>query len=569
MDFNKGRRTAAIMIALAVLLTLNVTTSFAAIPLIDVNTSYDLQIDSDWGINRDNLIIVPAGDEIFLSGLWYNGRTGAGGQWIRNSKLQYTWRSSNRDLVGQIQGANSWYDPEPAWDPSEMITACFASAKVGDRIGSAEVSCKAIVDPAYKWTGTTDATATVQVVGLTVDEEEKEINLGESVTLTAYWTPSLQDPLDKARTYFAENALEPELWNGAQDEWSATLFTTPGGVEVDGEEALAAAVGPLTAVKPAAGGFGTQVVVTPTQAGTYEFTCSPALGTVPTTVTVEVVPPDSGPQMGLRMPDSDLVYVPAAAEEDELWQEFAVETEPGYYDGEPEPGTVYWSVLEAGENAFLVDDSDELLYGETLELELAEFFADDEELVLSAWLVPRDVMADMDEILAYGADHPEAVAEWTLVPVDAPVLETIAGSDIVFDEESKIITGLTAGAAGMNPEQAVLAQFYWNAGSSMSIVRENGTALGEDESVGTGCMLRMTFPDTNINDLEATFVVTGDVTGSGTITITDLVQMARALNDPDTLSGLYLQAADFTATGTITVTDLVREAGLLRTAQVE
>lgn len=568
MHTNRGRRVFAIAIAIATLLAMNITTALASVPLVDVNTSYDLQIDTDWQVGAGNLTIAPTGDTLLMAGLWHNGRAGAEGEWTRNSRLQYSWSSTNRDVAGHIQATSPWYDPAPSWDPSEMIVACYASAETGQQMGTAELTCRAVPDPGINWTGTTEATATVQVVGLTVETEKEEISLGESVTLSAYWSPSLQDTIEEARDYFAKNAVEPELWNGSQETWIATLLTTPAGVEIDGEEALAAATGPITIEEHTGGSFGCRATVTPTQPGTYEFTCTPSLGTVPTTMTVEVLPADQGPQIGSRTPYSDRVYVPITAETDELWQEFVVETEPGYTDGEPEYGSVYWSVLEKGEHAFFVDDNDDLLVGETFELDLAAFLEEEEdEVVIAAWVVPWDTFASPEDIAAYGAEHPEAVTEWTLVQVDAPTLEPIEGSELELSEDGSTITGLTAGVAGMNPEELVLAQFCWNAGAEMSVTTADGEALGEDESVGTGCVLHVEFPEANTDSIEATFIVTGDVVGNGTVTVTDLVRMARALSDPSALEGIYLQAADFTGSGTVTVTDLVREAGLLRAAQ--
>lgn len=565
MHAKSVRRAIAIVTAFTALIAFNITTAFAAVPLIDVNTSYDLQVDSDWGVGAKGSTIVPVGETILLSGLWYNSKGGDQGEWIRNSKIQYTWRSGNRDLVGNIQGVSSWYDPEPSWDPSECVTACFAQADIGERMGSTDVSCRAIVDPEYTWTGKTEASATVYVVGLAVEKDTEEIQLGESVTLSAYWASSIQDTPEEAQKFFRENSEDPAFWTAADCVWKAASLETPYGTQVEGEEALAAAAGAITPVT-GSDDFFCKATVTPTQPGTYEFTCAPTLGTGATSMVVEVLPTDQDPQFGNRTPGTDRVLVPAAAEYDELWQEFAVETEPGYADGEPKFGTVYWSVLDGDENTFYSED-DELLSGETLELPLSEdYFIDGAEADLVAWLVPEGVQADPDAVEEYGEAHPECVAKWTLVPVDAPTLETIADSELTLDEATNTITGLTAAAAGMNPEGAVIAQFYWNAGSEMSITRENGTALGEDESVGTGSILKMQFPDTNVEGIEATFIVAGDVTGTGTVTITDLVQMARALNEPDTLTGIQLQAADFTGTGAVSVTDLVREAALLRAA---
>lgn len=567
MRRRKSQRGIAAAVILAMLLVLPCTAALAAVPSHDINSTYDLQIDTDWQA-RNGMTIVPAGETLLLAGIWHNGRAGSNtGTWFSNSYVQYTWRSGSRDLVGNIRGIKPWYDPAPSWDPAEQIAACYAEADIGDRQGSTELSCTAIVDSQYHMTGETEATQTVQVVGLTAEDETAEIQLGESLVLGAYWATSPQDTLDDARKFFEENATDMEMWNAGDATWSVQSFETELGVEVTGASALEAAAGPISPVHGAADSFGCRATVTPLQAGTYEFLCTPGIGTGTTTTTVTVLPPDRDAAFGLCTPDTQTVLVPTEAETDGLTQEFAVEVEPGFEDGIEFTGDVYWSVLDHGQHAFFVDESDELMVGETLELTLDEsYFTDSLQTQVAAWLVPPDTEADEEVIEQYGVENPDSVHVWTLTMVDQPRIELVSGSDLALDRETGLITGLTAGAEGCNPVGEVLTSFCWNAGSSMMICNEDGDELGADESVGTCSRLRITFPDANIEDLEAMFLVVGDVTGSGTVSVTDLVRMAKALLDPGTLTGLYLDAADFTGSGTITVTDLVREAALLQSA---
>lgn len=76
-------------------------------------------------------------------------------------------------------------------------------------------------------------------------------------------------------------------------------------------------------------------------------------------------------------------------------------------------------------------------------------------------------------------------------------------------------------------------------------------------NVGTGMLLRVLDEfDQSVLDMDV--VVKGDVTGDGSITITDLVKEKQELAGLDVLSGVYEVGGDITGSGSISVTDLVK-----------
>lgn len=568
-SFNRMRR--AFAAALLTIFAAGASTALAAAPENSVNAGYDLEIVSDWTAGPDEATIVPAGEQLLLAASWHNGRPDAddSAPWIPNSSIQYTWRSANEQLISGFEAIPSWYDPEPDWDPAEQVSGGFAAAEVStENIGATQVTCTAQAASPYQLTGNTQASAQIVVAGLKAASVGEQTQLGQTIRLDAFWTPDDQYTKDQAREYFSKQTQTAELWNGSEDEWVVSSFVTMLGTEVTGADAIASASGPITSED--SGGFGCSASVTPQQAGTYVFSCVPAFGSGVVDVQVTVVPLPGAPLVAEAFPASQEVYVPALAEEDLLRQRFSVEVAPGYADdGSEVDGTVFWSIQKQGSDpAFIEEENGAMSAKEALDLELQnDLFEGSPSALLRAWIVPDFVKPEPKSILEYGEEHPESVHKWELVLKEAPVLAMVPDSPLKSEEAGgeMLLTGLIADVEGQNPVQAVLSDFVWNAGSATEIRRGNDE-LGDDESVGTGDQLRIDFPNTAISSIYAVFVVQGDVTGSGTVSITDLVRMARALSGTEPLDGIYLRAADFTGTGSISVSDLVREAALLRGA---
>lgn len=81
----------------------------------------------------------------------------------------------------------------------------------------------------------------------------------------------------------------------------------------------------------------------------------------------------------------------------------------------------------------------------------------------------------------------------------------------------------------------------------------NGSAKVTSGLVGTG----MTAVSSSAT---VTIVVTGDVSGDGKITITDVVKLQKSVVGSGSLSGAYAKAADINGDGKVTITDVVQAA---------
>lgn len=83
------------------------------------------------------------------------------------------------------------------------------------------------------------------------------------------------------------------------------------------------------------------------------------------------------------------------------------------------------------------------------------------------------------------------------------------------------------------------------------------------QTIGTGMQLKL-MDGTTVKDT-LTAVVTGDISGDGKITITDLLSLKAALLKKKSLTGAFAQAADTNGDGKITITDFLQiKANLLK-----
>ena len=65
---------------------------------------------------------------------------------------------------------------------------------------------------------------------------------------------------------------------------------------------------------------------------------------------------------------------------------------------------------------------------------------------------------------------------------------------------------------------------------------------------------------TIINGTKYIISVTGDTSGDGNISVTDVVRLQSHLLNKSNLNGAYLAAADLNGDGKVTITDLVKSA---------
>lgn len=92
----------------------------------------------------------------------------------------------------------------------------------------------------------------------------------------------------------------------------------------------------------------------------------------------------------------------------------------------------------------------------------------------------------------------------------------------------------------------------------MSVSQVTGTVYSGGKVVTSGVVA--TGMTVKSSGSEFVISVTGDASGDGKITVTDVVKLQSHLLNKSTLSGAYLKAADLNADGNVTITDLVKAA---------
>lgn len=130
-----------------------------------------------------------------------------------------------------------------------------------------------------------------------------------------------------------------------------------------------------------------------------------------------------------------------------------------------------------------------------------------------------------------------------------PVLADGSGYTLISDGSRTYLKGVSAGTPA-----AQLASAF--------IVQQGTDISGPAGTAATGQRLVLTHADRT--ESEVIVVVGGDVLGTGSINLTQLVAVASAFAGTRQLAGPYLAAADWSGTGRISLTDLVHEAEIVR-----
>lgn len=117
---------------------------------------------------------------------------------------------------------------------------------------------------------------------------------------------------------------------------------------------------------------------------------------------------------------------------------------------------------------------------------------------------------------------------------------------------SNNITGVSPGLV----TGTFLSNIGVNAGT-VQLVSADGTARDTAEAVRTGDRLRLLDTNNQVHR-ELPIIILGDITGSGQITILDLLRLQRFLLNLAQLEGPFLQAADVNQNGTVDILDLLR-----------
>lgn len=175
----------------------------------------------------------------------------------------------------------------------------------------------------------------------------------------------------------------------------------------------------------------------------------------------------------------------------------------------------------------------------------------------------RNYMYNLESVLEGGDGIRH---DWSIVPVWSalyPELAVSPDSSLELNASTGYVTGLTLEEPQHNLASEVAEQFVHNLGTRMDIVGVDGTPMAADAHVATGSRVQMSL-ENGTDSSSAIFVVRGDVLGTGTMSLTQLVRMADAFRGTQPLEGPYLAAGDLNGDGQITISDLVLEVSMYR-----
>ena len=89
----------------------------------------------------------------------------------------------------------------------------------------------------------------------------------------------------------------------------------------------------------------------------------------------------------------------------------------------------------------------------------------------------------------------------------------------------------------------------------ITIYKENGEELGENEYIGTNMKLQITKNDEKI---ELTIAVKGDIDGNGEANIADLVNVRKHIQKVKNVEGIYFIDGDINEDNSLDIADLVK-----------
>ena len=99
---------------------------------------------------------------------------------------------------------------------------------------------------------------------------------------------------------------------------------------------------------------------------------------------------------------------------------------------------------------------------------------------------------------------------------------------------------------------------YWTLTPGVSISQMEGTVYSNGKVVTDGNLATGMIVKVDGEEFEVS--VTGDMSGDGKITVTDVVKLQSHLLNKASLSGAYLKAADLNGDSKVSITDLVKSA---------
>lgn len=160
---------------------------------------------------------------------------------------------------------------------------------------------------------------------------------------------------------------------------------------------------------------------------------------------------------------------------------------------------------------------------------------------------------------------------------DMPQTGTLPGGIGVPEESELVIVDVEEGGYQILGLKAAQAKDAMRAGQFLELftypedvsgeVLRGDIVLRDAEIVGTGDRVVFTVDGSEI--AEATVIVAGDTIGNGIMSLVQVVRLTSAMMGNITLTGPYLTAGDFTGTGSITLGDVVQESRLLTASMQE
>lgn len=126
------------------------------------------------------------------------------------------------------------------------------------------------------------------------------------------------------------------------------------------------------------------------------------------------------------------------------------------------------------------------------------------------------------------------------------------------DGEGSVLVGVQAASLWKSTTVESLLSWVQDPGpnGTVQVLAPDGFAAAMDQQIATGMVVEATSEDDEVLQ-STTVVVTGDVTGTGDMSLTQLARIASAFTGADPLSGPYALAADRNGDNELSLTDLV------------
>ena len=145
--------------------------------------------------------------------------------------------------------------------------------------------------------------------------------------------------------------------------------------------------------------------------------------------------------------------------------------------------------------------------------------------------------------------------------VDEDGIKYSSGETIVMAKDDMVFKPVYVArstSASDDDDSSSINGNYWTLTPGTTIAQMEGTVYSGDKVVTDGKLA--TGMTTVVNGKEYVISVTGDTSGDGNISVTDVVRLQAHLLNKSSLKGAYLAAADLNGDGKVTITDLVKSA---------